>query len=72
MIFFMIKFVYNNNVNAFIDISFFKINLNYFSRINFEKFSNFRIKSIFTKKHVIIFNKFIEIFQKHLIVTQKT
>ena len=71
---FIIKFVYNNSINASIDYSSFEINLSFFSRMNFEKFFDFRIKSMLIKQHVVHFNKFIEIFQKilnHVQVKQK-
>ena len=71
---FIIEFVYNNNINALINCSSFKINLNFFSRMNFEKFFDFRIKSILIKQHIVHFNKFIEIFQKilnHVQIKQK-
>ena len=70
----MIKFVYNNNINALIDCSSFEINLNFFSHMGFEKLFDFRIKSILIKQHVVHFNKLIEIFQKilnHVQVKQK-
>ena len=71
---FIIEFVYNNNINASIDCSLFEINLNFFSRIDFEKFFDFRIKSMLIKQHVVHFNKFIKIFQKilsHVQIKQK-
>ena len=58
----MIKFVYNNNINALTNCSSFKINLNFFSRMSFEKLFDSRIKSILIKQHVVHFNKLIEIF----------
>ena len=42
--------------------------------MNFEKFFDFRIKSILIKQHIVHFNKFIEIFQKilnHVQIKQK-
>ena len=71
---FIIEFVYNNNINALINCSSFKINLNFFLRMNFEKLFDFRIKSMLIKQHVVNFNKFIKIFQKilnHVQVKQK-
>ena len=63
---FIIEFVYNNNINASIDCSSFEINLNFFSRMSFEKLFDFRIKSVLIKQYVVHFSKFIEMFQKIL------
>ena len=68
---FMTEFVYNNSINVFIDVSSFKVNLNFSSRMNFEKLFDFRVKSMSVKQHDIYLNKLIEIFQKVLAQTQK-
>ena len=70
----MIEFAYNNNINASIDCLSFKVNLNFFSRMNFKKFFDLRIKSMLIKQHVVHFNKLIEMFQKilnHVQIKQK-
>ena len=46
---FMIKFVYNNSINASINCSSFEVNLSFFSRMNFEKFFDSRVKSVLIK-----------------------
>ena len=48
----IIEFVYNNNKYAFTQMSSFKTMQKYISKIFFEKFANFKIKSKFAKKHV--------------------
>ena len=69
--FFITKFAYNNNKNAFIKLSLFEIITNYFSRITFEKFFNSRVKSIFVKTHIKHLNNFIKMCKKALFATQK-
>ena len=63
---FMIEFAYNNSINASIDCSSFEVNLNFFSRMSFEKLFDFRIKSMLVKQHAVHFSKFIEMLQKIL------
>ena len=63
---FMTEFVYNNSINASINCSSFEVNLNFFSRMSFEKFFDFRAKSVLVKQHAVHFSKLIEMFQKVL------
>ena len=67
----MTKFVYNNNKHTFTRLSSFEIMQNYISRMSFEKFANFKVKSKFVKKHVEEFAKFLKIFKINLIHTQE-
>ena len=68
---FMTKFVYNNNKHASIWLSSFEIMQNYISRMFFEKFANFKIKSKFVKKHAEEFAKLLKVFKINLIHAQK-
>ena len=63
---FITEFVYNNSINASIDCSSFEINLNFFSRMSFEKFFDFRVKLMLVKQHVVHLSKLIEMLQKIL------
>ena len=69
--FFITKFVYNNNKNAFIELSFFKIITNYSFRITFKELFDSRVKSIFVKTHTKHLNNLIKICKKILLATQK-
>ena len=63
----MTKSVYNNNKHAFIRLLLFEIIQNYISKMFFEKFANFKIKSKFVKKHVEKFAKIFKILKFNLI-----
>ena len=67
----MTKFVYNNNKHAFIRLSSFEIMQNYISKMFFEKFANFKVKSKFVKEHVEKFAEFLKIFKINLIHAQE-
>ena len=67
----MTKFVYNNNKHAFTRLSSFEIMQNYISRMFFEKFANFKVKSKFVKKHVEELAKLLKILKINLIHAQK-
>ena len=67
----MTKFVYNNNMNASTELSFFEIITSYSSRMTFEEFSDFRAKSIFAKAHVKHLNAFMQMCKKTLLTAQQ-
>ena len=63
---FMTEFAYNNSINASIDCSSFEVNLSFFSRMSFEEFFDFRVKSVSVKQHAVYLSKLIEMLQKIL------
>ena len=67
----MIEFVYNNNKHAFTQMSFFETMQKYISKMSFEKFANFKIKSKSAKKHVEKLIELIKILKINLAQTQK-
>ena len=67
----MIEFVYNNNKHAFTQMSFFETMQKYISKMSFEKFANFKIKSKFAKKHVEKLIELIKILKINLTFAQK-
>ena len=68
---FMTKFVYNNNKHAFIQMSSFEIMQKYISKMSFENFANFKIKSKFVNEHVRYLTKLLNILKINLIHAQK-
>ena len=71
---FITEFAYNNSINASIDCSSFEVNLSFSSRMNFEEFFDFRIKSVLVKQHAVHLNKLIKMFQEilnHVQIKQK-
>ena len=67
----MIEFVYNNSKHAFTQISSFETMQKYISKISFEKFANFKIKSKSAKKHVEELIELMRILKINLAQTQK-
>ena len=67
----MIEFVYNNNKHTFTKITSFEIMQKFTSKMFFEKFVNFKIKSKFVKKHVEKLIELIKILKINLTYVQK-
>ena len=67
----IIEFVYNNNKHAFTQISSFETMQKYTSRMFFEKFAIFEIKSNFIEKHVEKLIKLMKLLKVNLIHVQK-
>ena len=67
----MIEFAYNNNKHAFTQMSSFETMQKYTSRMFFEKFANFKIKSKFAKKHVEKLIELMKILKVNLTHAQK-
>ena len=68
---FMTKFVYNNNKHAFIQMSSFEIMQKYISKMSFENFANFKIKSKSVNEHVRYLTKLLNVFKINLVHAQK-
>ena len=67
----MIEFAYNNNKHAFTQMSSFETMQKYTSRMFFEKFANFKVKSKFVKKHVEELIELMKILKVNLTLAQK-
>ena len=68
---FFAKFVYNNNKNAFTNMTSFETNLNYYFRMSYEIFFDERIKFTFVINNVKHMSQFIIVLKTNLIVAQK-
>ena len=67
----MTKFVYNNNKHASIQMFLFEIMQKYISKMLFENFVNFKVKSKFVNDHVKYLTKLLNVFKINLIHIQK-
>ena len=67
----MTKFVYNNNKHASIQMFSFEIMQKYISRMSFENFVNFKVKSKSVNDHVKYLTKLLNVFKINLIHVQK-
>ena len=67
----MIEFAYNNNKHTFTQMSSFETMQKYTSRMFFENFANFKIKSKFVKKHVEELIELMKVLKVNLIYVQK-
>ena len=61
---FMIEFAYNNAKHVFTKMSFFKVMLEYSSKMTWENFMNDWIKSKFVKKYIKELNQLMIVFKK--------
>lgn len=67
----MIEFAYNNNKHSSTQMSSFETMQNYTSKMSFENFANFQIKSKFVKKRVEKLIELMQILKVNLIHAQK-
>ena len=67
----MTEFAYNNSKHAFTQMSSFEAMQRYKSRMFFEKFANFKIKSKFVKKHVEKLIELMKVLKINLVHAQK-